>query len=318
MRRCDIITGILLILSISDFALAAPVSVQEKRQARVDVVHIPKDLTTVLGKRWDLEWDEELGKLGEEYSKTSGKPVESSGTHSSSSSTPSGPEPSTNDVTPAPNLASSTPNPDQLMEASCSPSSSSTSSIQGLRARGNCFGNLLKLWNDPLSFKGLDPVGGPMTYIPSSPGYGADYVMTVPGVHLGMHAPQPYSNSRPPINPSKDNDFDWDLWSKAEDRPSPPSPKRLGQGHNNDDDGASTSGHAPGPPPRHSDSSWPGPPRTEFYSTTTVSADYQTVDLPTADYEGRGKAVMGSRRVSSTARGIGNAAQREFQPSESA
>ena len=306
MRRCDIITGILLILSISDFALAAPVSVQEKRQARVDVVHIPKDLTTVLGKRWDLEWDEELGKLGEEYSKTSGKPVESSGTHSSSSSTPSGPEPSTNDVTPAPNLASSTPNPDQLMEASCSPSSSSTSSIQGLRARGNCFGNLLKLWNDPLSFKGLDPVGGPMTYIPSSPGYGADYVMTVPGVHLGMHAPQPYSNSRPPINPSKDNDFDWDLWSKAEDRPSPPSPKRLGQGHNNDDDGASTSGHAP------------GPPRTEFYSTTTVGADYQPVDLPTADYEGRGKAVMGSRRVSSTARGIGNAAQREFQPSESA
>ena len=43
----------IFILSIIDFALAAPVLVQEKRQACVDVVHIPKDVISVLGKRGD-------------------------------------------------------------------------------------------------------------------------------------------------------------------------------------------------------------------------------------------------------------------------
>lgn len=51
MRRYDKIFGILLILSIIDFALAAPIRVQNKCQACVDVVHIPKDEIAVLGKR---------------------------------------------------------------------------------------------------------------------------------------------------------------------------------------------------------------------------------------------------------------------------
>jgi hypothetical protein len=51
MRRYDIVSGIILILSIIDFALAAPVLMKEKRQERVDVVHIPIDVITVLGKR---------------------------------------------------------------------------------------------------------------------------------------------------------------------------------------------------------------------------------------------------------------------------
>ncbi|KAN0115599.1 hypothetical protein V8E52_006718 [Russula decolorans] len=59
MRRYDIVSGILLILSVIDFALAAPLLVQENHQACVDVVHIPKDVITVLGKRGD----EELEKL---------------------------------------------------------------------------------------------------------------------------------------------------------------------------------------------------------------------------------------------------------------
>jgi hypothetical protein len=60
MRRYDIVYGILLIISIIDFAVAAPILVHEKRQARFDVVHIPRDAVTVLGKRldWlDLLWD---------------------------------------------------------------------------------------------------------------------------------------------------------------------------------------------------------------------------------------------------------------------
>jgi len=55
MRRYDIVSGIILILSFIDFAIAAPVLVQEKHQAGVDVVHIPKDVMTVLGKRVGAE-----------------------------------------------------------------------------------------------------------------------------------------------------------------------------------------------------------------------------------------------------------------------
>ena len=61
MRRHYIVSGIFLILSIIDFALAAPVLVQEKRQASVDVVHIPKDLITVLWERGEDEESEAGG-----------------------------------------------------------------------------------------------------------------------------------------------------------------------------------------------------------------------------------------------------------------
>jgi hypothetical protein len=51
MRRYYIVSGIFLILPIIDFALAAPVLVQEKRQTGVDMVHISKDVITVLERR---------------------------------------------------------------------------------------------------------------------------------------------------------------------------------------------------------------------------------------------------------------------------
>jgi hypothetical protein len=141
MRRYDIVTGTPLTLSTIDFALAAPapILVQEKRQGRVDVVHTPKDETTVMGKRWD----EGLEKLGEKYIKT--------GTHPSSSSAPSGPHHGSTNVVrpPAPNLA----NPNPSMEPSFS------SSMQGLRARGNFLDSLAKLelfdasWPEQLTYK---------------------------------------------------------------------------------------------------------------------------------------------------------------------
>jgi len=53
MHRYSILSRILLILSATNLALAAPVLVQEKRPACVDVVHVPKDVITVLGKRMD-------------------------------------------------------------------------------------------------------------------------------------------------------------------------------------------------------------------------------------------------------------------------
>ena len=88
MRRHNIVSGILFILSIIDFALAAPILAEEKRQAAVDVAHmIPKDVITALGKRVD---EEAVAKLAEELLETGGK-QESAVTHAPSSSAPSGP-----------------------------------------------------------------------------------------------------------------------------------------------------------------------------------------------------------------------------------
>ena len=125
MRRYDIVFGILLILSIIDFALAAPVLTQEKRQADVDALHMPKDVMTVLGKRGD----EELARLLDQYSKTSGKPAESSDAHASSSSAAPAPVHGSTMQAPVPNPASSTANPDPLIGP---PGSSAVVPTQGL------------------------------------------------------------------------------------------------------------------------------------------------------------------------------------------
>ena len=90
---CDyIVSGIFLILPIINFAVAAPVLVQEKPQARVDVVHIPKHAMTMLGKRAgeldDIFWDAEGHYLVRP--EHSANPGESSATRPSSSSRPSG------------------------------------------------------------------------------------------------------------------------------------------------------------------------------------------------------------------------------------
>jgi hypothetical protein len=75
------------------------------------------------------------------------------------------------------------------------------------------------------AFDLLDPLHGPM-FTTTLSDYGSDHELTknvgqltVKGAHTTM--PQP--------SPSKDDDFDWNFWIKAEDRPSPPSPKKLGQ-----------------------------------------------------------------------------------------
>jgi hypothetical protein len=69
MRQYDIVTGILLILSTTNFTLAAPILVQEKRRPQVDAAYI-----TVVEKRFG--GPEELEKMWEPLLKTSepGKP----------------------------------------------------------------------------------------------------------------------------------------------------------------------------------------------------------------------------------------------------
>lgn len=53
MRGYFVVFGILLILPIIDFAVAAPALAQVKRQAGVDVVHISEDAISMLGERGD-------------------------------------------------------------------------------------------------------------------------------------------------------------------------------------------------------------------------------------------------------------------------
>jgi hypothetical protein len=129
MRRHYIVSGIFLILSIIDFALAAPVLVQEKRHASVDVVHIPKNLTTVLWERGD----EEYMKLMQWYYKKSkglyGQvDSKSSVAHASPSSAPPGPDHGSTSILQPPTLnpASSTANPYPELE-----SPSPWSAVQG-------------------------------------------------------------------------------------------------------------------------------------------------------------------------------------------
>ncbi len=51
MRQYDVVSRIFLILSTINFVIAAPVLVQDKRQACLDVVHNPEGAITVLGGR---------------------------------------------------------------------------------------------------------------------------------------------------------------------------------------------------------------------------------------------------------------------------
>ena len=53
MHRCNIVPLILLVLSIVNFALAAPALIPGKCQACDDVIHVPKGVITALGKRAD-------------------------------------------------------------------------------------------------------------------------------------------------------------------------------------------------------------------------------------------------------------------------
>lgn len=88
MRRYYMVSGILLILSTIDFVVAAPVLVQEKRQAGFDVAQIPEDAAiTMLGKRGD-----DLDNFFLVYEDYFAKPEESSAARPSSSSPPSGPD----------------------------------------------------------------------------------------------------------------------------------------------------------------------------------------------------------------------------------
>src|ERR1700747_79183 len=107
MRRYYIFFGTLLIVPI---ALAAPVLVQETRQAGVDVVHIPEDAITTLGKRGtnlDEMWLKYLRHSEDHFP----KPEEESAARPSSPSPPSGPVHEWTDVEQPPPSIPKRPSP---------------------------------------------------------------------------------------------------------------------------------------------------------------------------------------------------------------
>ena len=183
----NILSGILLIFFIIDLALAAPVLVQEKRQAYGDAVHTPRDVISVLEKRVDKE----LEKLVEAYFnriKTGENPVEPSDAHASSGS--------------APNLAPLTADPNPLVEPSTASSAQSASS-----EFESSYEHELETDSEPEFHTILD----------SSSGYDLKLGLT------GAHDPQPNPNKRPLTDPGPDSDFDRDRWMNFPDSP----PKRL-------------------------------------------------------------------------------------------
>ena len=179
MRQYDMVFGILLIFSIIDFALAAPVPIQAKRHTGVDMVHIPRDMITVSEKRGA---DGELEKLAEYFdtletthassSSAPQEPIHASSssapqepTHASSSSAPQEPEHGpVNDVQTesTSNPVSSTPNPNPLVEPS-SPLSTVSSTYTSPTDYGSISDSLPE-WNDwtnPVDWHQLDGMQPP-------------------------------------------------------------------------------------------------------------------------------------------------------------
>lgn len=88
MRQYYITSGILLILSIIDFTVAAPALVREKGQTGVDVMRIPENVITMLGKRVDELPVSELWHKYLSGEDDVAKPEESSASSSLSPSVP--------------------------------------------------------------------------------------------------------------------------------------------------------------------------------------------------------------------------------------
>jgi hypothetical protein len=290
MRRNNIVFGILLILPIIHFALAAPVLLEELE-----------------GNYGEVEREVYA------HFKSWGTPAasESSYAHASSSSALPGPDHGLTIVvrpsTPRPNPASSTANPDPSVDR------------HGFNAMSD----------DDWSYKGDDE--SHWQYSSTSSGYDSDREF-MEAHKLQPNHPLPSTDSDSSTNP----DLDWNYLTNAEDLPPrPTSPKEFGQTYKYQaDDGnqPSTSGYAPSPPepghevvtnppsPNQGSSKDPqdgvSPPSLDpelYLDHQPLSANSQPVDPQAALYAAKGKAKV-SRRISGTARDVGNAAQRELQP----
>jgi hypothetical protein len=287
MRWYDIASGILLFLPTVDFALAAPVLVQEKqRQARVDVVHIPKDVITVFGKRTGDGMYDEIDRIIEKYFADFEIP---SGEHSATSSSQ-----------PGPDRSGDAQNPGSLGEEPTSSAESSTTPLPpkgglsipipekdsnvNLAEKGSTSNAIL---DDAASYNGHDAWNW-LQHSPMSPGIDWDRKL----FFLDAHPPPQPNRPRPTIDSEGNPSFDWNYWMKGEDTP-PPRPAS-----------ATEPGHEVVAPPSTD-------PENQWLSTDSPPEGLQAIIYAAA----KGKA-KDSRHISGTARDVGNLAQRELQPAE--
>jgi hypothetical protein len=217
MRWSDIVSGIILILSISDFTLAAPLLGREKLHACVDVVHtgIHKDMP-VMGKRGKEDIDK-LAKIASDYFEKWGKPDWWPEAHDSSSSAPPGPDQgSTVDVkAPEPNPASPPANPHPVLESSIpSPKAHLMPGVEEDELNESDYEWLFASDSE----NELHAIASQ-----TSTKFDLDHALT------GEHVAQPKPNPGP--SAGADPDFDWEYWMKLANPPRkrPVSPKEFGQ-----------------------------------------------------------------------------------------
>jgi hypothetical protein len=276
-----------------------------------------QDVITVLGKRGD----EELEKVAEEYFKTWVKPVESSDAHASSSSAPPGPDHGSTNVVqaPEPNPASSTANPNPLMEPSIVP----------VRVLGST-----NVVHDPApnpasSTANPNPLMEPSSSesLPTASSALSDsenkWLFEPQGDHM-FHFSQPNPNKRPWTDMNPDPDFDWDFWMAYVNRPrlGSASPKEVGQ--TSEYQAEHVQQPAPGPStdsgfdlnyppvpvsvvhPPSTSAELPTGPEHEGNPGSDKEPEYD-VDPQAALYAAKGKAKE-LRRISGTTRDVGNTA----------
>lgn len=278
--------GILLILPIVDFAVAAPVTAREKLHPGVDVVH-PEDATTMLWKRGELIdklWAEYVGaSVPEEWSSLRPLKPADGWTNVKRPLTPIPEEPS-----PEPGPLSSAAKTEPWVESS---SPSTTSSMETF---------LDDEWWDE------DEHG--ITYYPSttSPksGYELDHSLT------GADLSQPNTNPRP----SKDPDFDRNDGINLEDLEELPPPKRPKPATSNEFGQAQYYEMADVQPnPGLSTEPVGTLPSTDLGSPKELDGgEAQPVDPQDALYAAKGKAKV-LRRVPGTSRDVVDAVQRELR-----
>jgi hypothetical protein len=282
MRRYDILFGSLLVLSTIDFALAAPVLVQEKRQAYADVVHTPKDARTMLRKRVG---EDDLAKLAE-YLETWGKPIKSSDTHASSSSMPPVPDRGSTSAMQgsASNPASSTGNLGPLMEPPIQSWAASTPWDPFKVPSDHSLGFVDSPESSPLSsgyssdneeteswpkVPKSKPVWIPKPSPDADPNFDWHYWMTVESPpRQRLASPKAGPSNSGPSNPGLSTGLDWD---HNVNTPSPYVPPKI---YSHSDPGSSPLSYSPRP--------------TKFYSYSEPGSPLPYASSPTKFYNSPG------------------------------
>jgi hypothetical protein len=236
MRRYDIVSGILLVLPFVDFALAAPVLVQEKQR---------QDVITVFGKRSGLgETYDEIDKAVKEYFENFGNPFEATGVHATSSSSRplAGPDHGILQAPPQNSPASEADlypwkepsSPSALSESSGSIATSFppprlifTPDEQGIANLPEQHGTSDAISDNAGSNKG-DYM---LQYSPTSSGYDSDRAFFDANPPPQPNHALPTTDSGSETDSDSESNFNWNYWMNPEHFPTPRPVSATEPGH---------------------------------------------------------------------------------------